>query len=86
LGHFEVEICDWLVGFRGLAYFTIGKGLYVGLSFICKQLLNVESVEFIDCDGRFFLYTMYCHVCTSVYYSPLFLHKSLAMSSECEGY
>src|SRR5260221_9287454 len=28
---------------------------------------------------------MNMYVCTPVYYSPLFLHKSLAVSSECEG-
>ncbi len=72
LGHFEVEIWVWIVGFRGFGIFYYWKGL-VGLSFTCKRLLNVESLEFIDCDDRFFLYTMYCHVCTEVNYSPPFL-------------
>src|SRR5258708_3946193 len=63
----------------------------VGLSFPCKRLLIVESLNIIACDWRFFLYTMYYHLCTvaparrdSV---PLlfFLHKSLAVTSECQG-
>src|SRR5258706_303421 len=62
LGHFEVEIWVWIVGFRGFGIFYYWKGL-VGLSFTCKRLLNVESLEFIDCDGLFFLYTLYQHVC-----------------------
>src|SRR6266436_362156 len=72
LGHFEVEIWVWLVEFCGFGIFYYWNGL-VGLSFTCKRLLNVESLEFIDCDDRFFLYTMYCHVCTEVNYSPPFL-------------
>jgi len=72
LGHFEVEIWVWLVEFWGFGIFYYWNGL-VGLSFICKWLLNVESLEFVDCDGWFFLYTMYCHVCTLVNYSPPFL-------------
>ncbi len=62
----------------------------VGLSFPCKQLLIVESLNIIACDWRFFLYTMYYHLCTV---AParrdsiplLFLHKSLAVTSECQG-
>src|SRR5258708_28721726 len=56
----------------------------VGLSFPCKWLLIVESLNIIACDWRFFLYTMYYHLCTV---AParrdsvplLFLHKSLAV-------
>src|SRR5260221_3274739 len=36
----------------------------VGLSFICKRLLIVESLDIIGCDSRFFLNTLCMHVCT----------------------
>src|SRR5258708_26134665 len=38
----------------------------VGLSFICKRLLIVESLDIIGCDCRFFLNTMYMLVCTGI--------------------
>ena len=36
----------------------------VGLSFICKRLLIVESLDNIGCGTRFFLNTLSMHVCT----------------------
>src|SRR5258708_1011410 len=43
---------------------NVGWNGPVGLSFPCKRLLIVESLNIIACDWQFFLYTMYYHLCT----------------------